>query len=145
MSKELQMPQSIAVFIKATNTHNSDELLATLTEGAVITDEGQEYRGISAIKKWSDEKIIGARVTLDAVDLMDGDCKTIVTLRVDGNFDKTGLPDPFLMDFHFTINTNKISALDIRLAGERPRPEKMPHESWAERKRVRIRTRFRRN
>ena len=120
MSKELQMPQPIAAFTKATNAHNSDELLATLTAGAVITDEGQEYRGIGAIKKWSDEKYIGARVTLDPVDLMNGDGKTIVTLRVDGNFDKTGLPDPLLLDFHFTLDTNKISALDIRLPGEGP-------------------------
>jgi SnoaL-like protein len=121
MSKELQMPQSITAFIKATNAHKSDEFLATLTEGAVITDEGQEYRGIAAIKKWSDEKYIGARVTLDAVDLMNGDGKTIVTLRVDGDFDKTGLPDPLLLDFHFTLDTKKISALDIRLPGEGPR------------------------
>lgn len=121
MSKELQMPRPIAAFIKATSAHNSDELLTTLTAGAVITDEGQEYRGIAAIKKWSDEKIIGARVTLDAVDLMNDDGKTIVTLRVDGNFDKTGLPDPLLLDFHFTLDTNKISALDIRLPGEGPR------------------------
>jgi hypothetical protein len=120
MSKESQMPQPIAAFIKATNAHKSDEFLATLAEGAVITDEGQEYRGIAAIKKWSDEKYIGAKVTLDAVDLMNGDGKTIVTLRVDGNFDKTGLPDPLLLDFHFTLDTNKISALDIRLPGEGP-------------------------
>ena len=120
MPKELQLAQPIAAFIEATNAHKSDELLATLTAGAVITDEGQEYRGIAAIKKWSDEKIIGARVTLDAVDLMNGDGKTIVTLRVDGNFDKTGLPDPLLLDFHFTLDTNKISALDIRLPGEGP-------------------------
>ena len=118
MSKELQMPQSIAAFTKATNAHNSDELLATLTAGAVITDEGQEYRGIAAIKKWSDEKIIGARVTVDAVDFMNCDGKTIVTLKVDGDFDKTGLPDPLLLDFHFTLDANKISALDIRLPGE---------------------------
>ena len=120
MSKELKMPQSIAVFIKATNAHSSEGFLAMLTENAIIKDEGQEYRGIAAIKKWSDEKYIGARVTLDAVDLMNGDGKTIVTLRVDGNFDKTGLPDPLLLDFRFTLDTNKISALDIRLPGEGP-------------------------
>jgi len=119
MSKELKMPQSIAVFIKATNAHSSEGFLSMLTENAVIKDEGQEYRGIAAIKKWSDEKYIGAKVTLDAVDLMNGDGKAIVTLRVDGDFDKTGLPDPFLMDFHFTLDTNKISALDIRMPGNR--------------------------
>lgn len=120
MSKELQLPQPIAAFIEATNAHNRDEFLATLTESAVITDEGQEYRGIGAIQEWSDEKYIGAKVKLDVVDLMSGNGKTIVTLKVDGNFDKTGLPDPFLMDFHFTVDANKIVALDIRLPGEKP-------------------------
>jgi hypothetical protein len=120
MSKKLQLAQSINAFIEATNAHHSDEFLATLSESAVITDEGQEYHGIGAIKKWSDEKYIGAKVTLEVVDVMNNNGKTIVTLKVDGNFDKTGLPDPFLMDFHFTINTNKITALDIRLPGERP-------------------------
>ena len=118
MSKELQIPQAIAAFIDATNAHNSDEVLATLTDSAVIADEGQEYRGIAAIKKWSDEKYIGAKVTLEIVDLVNGNGKTIVIVKVDGNFDKSGLPDPFLMDFHFTIDTNKIAALNIRLAGE---------------------------
>jgi hypothetical protein len=120
MSKERQLPQSITAFIEATNAHKSDEFLATLTESAIIRDEGQEYRGVSAIKEWSDEKYIGAKVTLNVVDVMNGNDKTIVTLKVDGNFDKTGLPDPFLMDFHFTVDANKIAALDIRLVGEKP-------------------------
>ena len=118
MSKEIQIPQSIAAFIEATNAHNTDEFLATLTDSAVITDEGQEYRGIAAIKEWSDEKYVGAKVTLDVVDVANSNGKTIVTVKVDGNFDKTGLPDPFLMDFHFTTGTNRIVALNIRLVGE---------------------------
>lgn len=118
MSKNLQIQQSIAAFIEATNAHNTDEFLATLTQSAVITDEGEGYRGIAAIKKWSDEKYIGAKVTLDVVDVVNSNGKTIVTVQVDGNFDKTGLPDPFLMDFHFTTDASKIAALNIRLAGE---------------------------
>ena len=121
MSEELQIPQPIAAFIDATNAHKSDEFLATLTDSAVIADEGQEYRGIAAIRKWSDEKYIGAKVTLETVVLANSNGKTIVTVKVDGNFDKSGLPDPFLMDFHFTIDTDKIAALTIRLAGERSR------------------------
>ncbi len=118
MSKERQVPQAIAAFIEATNAHNTDEFLATLTDSAVITDEGQEYRGIAAIKAWSDEKYVGAKVTLDVIELANSNGKTIVTVKVEGNFDKTGLPDPFLMDFHFTTVSNKITALKIRLAGE---------------------------
>ena len=118
MSKELQIPQSIAAFIEATNAHNTDEFLATLTDSAVITDEGQEYRGIAAIKAWSDEKYVGAKVTLDVVEAVNSDAKTKLTVEVDGNFDKTGLPDPFLMDFHFTTDASRITALNIRLVGE---------------------------
>ena len=114
MSGELQIPQSIAAFIEATNAHNTDEFLATLTDSAVITDEGQEYRGIAAIKAWSDEKYVGAKVTLDVVEAVNSDAKTKLTVEVDGNFDKTGLPDPFLMDFHFTTDTRRIAALNIR-------------------------------
>src|SRR5229473_171219 len=60
---------------------NTDEFLATLTDSAVITDEGQEYRGIAAIKAWSDEKYVGAaKVTLDVVEVANSGGKTIATL-----------------------------------------------------------------
>jgi ketosteroid isomerase-like protein len=118
MSKELQIPQAITAFIEATNRHDTDGLLATLTDNAIITDEGQEHRGIAAIKTWSDEKYVGAKVTLEVVDAVTNGDKTIVTVKVDGNFDKTGLPDPFLMDFHFTTHAGRIAALNIRLVGE---------------------------
>src|SRR5882724_1294971 len=87
MSNELPMPQAIAAFINATNAHNTDELLATLTDSAVITDEGQEYRGIKAIKAWSDEKYVGGKVTLDVVKVVvNGGDNAVVTVRVDGSF-----------------------------------------------------------
>ena len=115
MSKELQIAQSIDAFIEATNAHNTVEFLATLTDSAVITDEGQEYRGIAAIKAWSDEKYVGAKVTLDVVEVVNSNGKIIVTVKVDGNFDKTGLPDPFVMDLHFVIDGEKIAALSFHL------------------------------
>jgi hypothetical protein len=118
MTNELQIPQPIVAFIKAINDHNTEGFLATLTDSAVITDEGQDYRGSAAIKEWSDEKCIGANVTLEVVDVIGRDGKTIVTAEVDGNFDKTGLPDPFYMDFHFMVDDTKINGLNIRLAGE---------------------------
>ncbi|MCD9186164.1 MAG: nuclear transport factor 2 family protein [Pyrinomonadaceae bacterium] len=112
------LPKSIEAFIQATNKHNTDEFLATMTDDAVITDESQDYRGISAIKNWSDEKYIGAKVTLEPINAVNRDGKFIVTFKVDGDFDKTGLPDPFLMDYHFISNGSKINALNIRLADE---------------------------
>ena len=118
MSKELQIPRPIVAFIEAINDHNTEDFLATLTGSAVITDEGQDYRGIAAIKEWSDEKCIGAKVTLQVTNVSDRDGKTIVTAELDGNFDKTGLPVPFSMDFHFIVDGDKVAALNIRLPAE---------------------------
>jgi SnoaL-like domain len=110
----MKIPQPISAFIHATNTHNTNELLAAFTDTAVISDEGHDYRGIAEIKKWSEEKLIGAEVTLQPTKTIERNGKTIVTAKVDGNFDKTGLPDPFQMDFDFTIDSNKVAALSIR-------------------------------
>ena len=118
MSEQLNIPRPIGAFIDATNDHNSGEFLASLAETAIITDEGHDYRGIAAIKEWSDERYIGASVTLETVDVINADGKTVVTAKVDGNYDKTGLPNPLIMDFHFIVDGDKIAALNIRLPGE---------------------------
>ena len=56
-------------------------------------------------------------MTLDVTDVNYRDGKTIVTAKVDGNFPKAGLPDPFKMDLHFAIDNAKVSALSMRAAG----------------------------
>jgi SnoaL-like domain len=112
----MKIPNPIAAFIDATNQHNTEALLATLAETAVINDEGQDYRGIAEIKKWSDEKVIGTKVTLEPIKTVEQSGKTIVTAKVDGTFDKTGLPDPLVLDFHFTIDSDKVAGLSIHLA-----------------------------
>jgi SnoaL-like domain len=111
---KMKIPKPIEAFIKATNQHNIDEFLAVIAETAVVFDEGHYYRGIAEIKKWSEEKVMAAKVTLQAFKVDQGPGKTIITFIIDGDFDKTGLPDPFKMDFHFTLTANKISELNIQ-------------------------------
>jgi hypothetical protein len=109
----MKIQKPIATFIEAINKHNSDELLAVLAETAIVNDEGHDYRGIAEIKKWSDEKVMAPKITLEQIKMIEQAGKTIVTMKIDGNFDKTGLPNPFVMDFHFTIASGKITALNI--------------------------------
>jgi len=118
MNNELHIKKTIGDFVTAVNEHNSNAFLSVFTESAVITDEGHEYQGISAIKKWNAEKNIGANITLSPIEITARNGKTILTAGVDGNFDKTGLPDPFVMDLYFTHDENLISALEYRLAGK---------------------------
>jgi len=111
-----ELPPPIAALVEATNAHDTAAFLATFAEDAVLTDEGHDYRGAAAIKEWSDRQYIGSQVTLDVtgVDYRDG--KIVVTAKVDGNFPKAGLPDPFTMDLHFAIDKAKIAALSMRAA-----------------------------
>jgi hypothetical protein len=122
MSKKLpelvstEMPPPIAALVEATNAHDSDAFLATFTDDAVLTDDGHDYRGVAAIKEWSDRQYIGNQVTLDVtgVDYRDG--KIVVSADVAGYFPKAGLPDPFAMDFHFAVDKSRITALSMRAA-----------------------------
>src|SRR5690349_21417522 len=102
MNKELQLPPPIAGFVKAVNEHDNEAFLAVFAEDAVITDEGHEYQGIAQIKNWDEEKNTGAKITMNPIEINERNGKTVLTAEMDGNFDKTGLPDPFLMDLYFT-------------------------------------------
>lgn len=118
MTNELQLPKAVADMIDATNDRNTEAYLAAFTDDAVVHDEGHTYLGLAAIKEWSDEKNIGANITNQPVAVIEREGETIVTVIVDGDFDKTGLPDPLLMDMHIELHGDKVSRLSYSLVGE---------------------------
>jgi len=83
---------------------------------AVVKDVGREIRGIAVIKEWAHQEIFAVNVPLDVREVAARDGPTIVTVKIDGTFDRTGLPDPLLMDHCFTIAADKISVLTCRSA-----------------------------
>jgi len=114
-----QLPQTIAAYIRATNNHDAAAFIALFADGAVVNDAGREFRGLPAIKAWSDHEIMDAQVTLEVLDVADRDGETVITTKVDGNFDRTGLPDPVIINHHVKVEGDKIVGLTCRLAGEK--------------------------
>jgi hypothetical protein len=112
--------QTAAAYVRATNNHDAATFIALFADGAVVNDAGREFRGLAAIKAWSDREIFDAQVTLEVIDVLERDGATVVTTKVDGNFDRTGLPDPVIIDHHITAEGDKIVGLTCRLAGETP-------------------------
>lgn len=104
-----RLPQPIAVFIQAKNNHDSDALITCFTSNAVVHDEGEEFRGTTAIKEWGDRVIKKYQVTLNVTDVVERDHETVATVLVSGNFDGS----PISLDFHFTLSGDKISELKI--------------------------------
>ena len=121
MNKETTMPKPVEAYIRAINARDADEFQSSFVPGAVVKDVGREIRGIAAIRDWADHEIFAANVTLEVMAVVERDSQTVVTVKVDGTFDRTGLPNPLVMDHCFTIAGERIGALACRLAGEKPK------------------------
>ena len=112
----MQLPPTAAAYVRSINDHDPATFNALFAKSAVVNDVGREFRGPDAIKAWSDREIFDAQVTLQAIDVSDRDGETIVTTKVDGNFDRTGLPDPVIINHHIKVQGDKIVGLTCRLA-----------------------------
>lgn len=117
----MTLPRPVETYIQAINARDADAFQSSFADEAVVKDVGREFRGISAIKEWAAQEIFAVNVTLDVIEAVERDGRTIVTVKIDGTFDRTGLPDPLLMDHSFTVAGDMITALTCRLAGESPR------------------------
>src|SRR5207237_549255 len=111
----MQLPPTAAAYVRSINDHDPAAFNALFVDEAVVNDVGREFRGPAAIKAWSDREIFEARVTLKVIDIADRDGETVITTKVDGNFDRTGLPDPVIINHHITTQAGKIVGLTCRL------------------------------
>ncbi|SRR6266576_551772 len=121
MKKEMKLPKPVETYVRAINAGDAAALRSSFAHDAVVKDVGREIRGMAAIKEWSDREIFAVNVTLEVMEAVERDGQAIVTVKIDGKFDRTGLPDPLLMDHCFTVAGDKIAALTCQLAGEAPR------------------------
>lgn len=110
------LPQVIQDFIAAANKPDPEAYIDCFSEDAFVFDEGKEWAGKTAIKKWSAERHFGANITLELKNHKQHGKEIVAVFKVDGDFDKTGLPDPLYLDFYFQIHNLKIKQLTIRLS-----------------------------
>ena len=107
------LPQVIHDHIAAYRNHDLDAHMATLADGALVNDIRREFLGAAAIRAWADTEIIVPKVTLEIVAAFEHAGDPIVRFRVDGDFDKTNLPDPLVLTYYFAIRDGRIAQLII--------------------------------
>ena len=115
---KMQLPPLAESYVRATNNHDAAAFHGLFADSAIVDDNGREFRGQGAIQQWSDREIFAAQVTLEVIDAVVRDGEAVITTKVDGNFDRTGLPDPVIINHHITAEGGKIVGLTCRLAGE---------------------------
>ena len=88
------LPQVIQEHIAAYRDHDAGAFMATLAPDALVNDIQREFLGHQAVRAWADKEILGPKVTLEIEAAFEHFANTIVRFRVDGDFDKSKLPDP---------------------------------------------------
>jgi len=107
---------TVAAYLAATNRHDPVAFLACFANDAIVDDAGRVSRGSDALRGWSEREIFAPHVTFELLAASREGDETVVTTRVEGNFDRTGLPDPVVIEHRITLAGDRISRLTCRLA-----------------------------
>jgi hypothetical protein len=107
------LPRPVAAYVAATNAFDLDRLLATFADDALVNDQLRDYWGKTTIREWAERDIIGERLTMKLIRVIEHYGNFIVTANVDGDFDKRGLPEPLVLAFYFTTHDDQIVQLII--------------------------------
>lgn len=112
-------PTSLAeAFVASANAHDAETFLELFAEDAIVVDVGREIRGLKAIRDWSTREIFQANVTFQVRASSEEGNVTRLVVEVDGDFDRTGLPNPLVMTQTLTVSGDKIVRLACQLGDE---------------------------
>jgi len=118
------LPSIIAANIAAHNQPDPDAFIATFAPDALLNDAQREFIGHDAIRAWADKEIFGDNVTMDVQKAYLNHRDIVVHAVVNGDFDRSKLPDPVILTYYFSVQDDKITQLIILLNkknGERVR------------------------
>jgi hypothetical protein len=106
----LDLPDVLAAFFAAENRGDTEGLGACFADHAVVRDEGRIFEGVSAIKQWMREAKAKYQHTVEPIDVVRRDGRTVVTATVAGRFPIS----PVKLDHIFGVEGDRIASLEIR-------------------------------
>jgi len=109
------LPRVVADHLAACNSHDAKALMATFAVDAIVNDAGREFIDRAAIQAWVEKEIVAPKVTMDVTDALVRKHNVIVRAKIDGEYDKTGLPDPLILTYHFSLADGEVAQLIITL------------------------------
>jgi ketosteroid isomerase-like protein len=104
-----KLPKPVADYVAGANAKDVEAVAACFGEDAVVRDEGQTRQGLTAIREWVEEVSRKYRPTVEVLDAVETDGKTIVRGRVSGDFPGS----PIELRYAFVLEGEKIGRLEI--------------------------------
>jgi hypothetical protein len=108
------MPSPVRDYFSAMNAFDSNGMIAPFADDGMVNDIQREFWGPESIKRWAERESVGDKVVWKTFTAgIDHHGDYIVSAEVDGEYDKTGLPDPLVLTFYFSLADEKITRLII--------------------------------
>ena len=105
----LVLPKPVAAYFAAENSDDTEALAQCFVDHAVVKDEGRAIEGLTAIKQWHVEAKKKYHHTVEPIDAVERDGKTVVIGKVSGNFPNS----PVTLEHIFGLEGEKIASLEI--------------------------------
>jgi hypothetical protein len=113
MTTQLSLDPAIAAHVAAINSFDVDAIMDTFADDALVNDVSREFWGHDHIRAWVTKEMVGDHVTLEPVAVADNDGMYAVQCTYDGDYDKTGLPNPLIMTNYLRVRDGKIVTLFV--------------------------------
>src|SRR5215469_7147961 len=108
------VPRPIRDYFTAMNAFDSDGMIAPFTDDGLVNDIQREFWGPDAIKRWADKESVGDHVVAkDFTEAKEHHRSWFISTAVNGEYDKTGLPERLILTYYFTLDGEQISSLII--------------------------------
>jgi ketosteroid isomerase-like protein len=99
----------IKTYVNASNAHDAKSILSCFSDDAVVRDEGERLHGTKTIEDWIRRTIEKYKFQFKPLSIKDQAAEVVVAIEVSGTFDGS----PITLDYHFTIEGDKILSLTI--------------------------------
>ena len=105
----MKLPRIINDYVNASNAHDVKSILRCFSADALVQDEGKEFRGKKMIEEWIVGTIEKYKFEFEPLSIKHEGAEIVVAVEVSGTFDGS----PVTLDYHFTIERDKVLSLTI--------------------------------
>ena len=106
----LAVPKPVAAYFAAEAVKDADAISRCFAENGVVRDEGLDYRGRDAIRRWKAAADAKYNYVLAQLGVLVEQNTVTVRARLTGNFPGS----PVELDHIFILSDNEIASLEIR-------------------------------
>ncbi|WP_210115443.1 nuclear transport factor 2 family protein [Mycobacterium sp. DL99] len=106
-----EIPAAARRYVDAVNAFDVEAVLAALTPDALVHDNQREFTTPDAIRAWVRDEIVGDRVTMQVIEVVERSGVTVLRARYDGDYDKTNLPEELILTNYIVTREDLIAAL----------------------------------